>query len=761
MDSNDMNDDELKNQLERLAARGEPRGAMSVLQAARTRGATSAVPSMRRLAPAMAIAAAVSLIGGVAAAVVVTRDDSPQFAARPVATVPPGSTTTGPPAPPEVSIPAKLIAASRLVAFSNCNTYTTYMRTKGLQVVSAYGLPSIGGGYGRGDVMMASGAAERNSATAGAPAADSSKAAAPAPQAPGAALATTDDAFSTTNVQEAGIDEPDVVKTDGKRIYALSNGRLFVVDAAKPRILGSMEVGAASELFVVGNRVVLFSNGGGGMAQPAADARTSGIAAPYPYRQATRIIVVDAANPEALKEISHLDVDGSYVSARLVGGVARIVLSSYSSRMQFTYPTDGSPEAQAVALEKNKAVVRNAKFDDWVPHYTVTDSAGRPSAEKPLVACDSAYRPPSFSGFGQLSVMSLDPKNPTAAKTTSVSADGQLVYGSGSRLYVATTQWGDVKPMPAEKMMAPEIAPPVSPKTLIHAFDITDPGQATYKVSGSVRGTALNQFSFSEHDGNLRVATTDGDESYVSVLADDGKILNQVGQVGGLGKGERIYAVRFIGPVGYVVTFRQVDPLYVINLSDPTKPRVVGELKILGYSAYLHPVSDTLLIGVGQDATAEGRRAGTQVSLFDVSNPAAPKLLQKHALGQGNSQAEYDHHAFLYWAPKQLAVIPLQQYDATNSSPGFMGAVGMHVVPNEIREVGRVTNHNDAITRSLVIGDHLFTLSYNGLQQSDLGNFAEQAWVPFGNPTNSGGGSPGQVEPAPPSASGTDGGPTR
>ncbi len=741
-----MEDHELKNQLERLATRGTPRGAEDVLEAAQTHATVRPLTPFRRFAPAIAIAASISLITGVAAAFVINNDSKPpQVASGPVDVPGSSSTTAG---PPEVSIPSKLIAASRLVPFANCGTYTSYMRTKGLEVVSAYGLP---GGTGGGMAMRgdAAGAMESRTATPAAGAADSS--ASQAPSASPGSLANTGDGFSTTNVQEAGIDEPDVVKTDGKRIYALSNGRLFVVDAAQPKILGSIEVGNATELFLVGNRAVVFS---GGANYAVADSPVSSRAiAPYPGPggPTTRIIVLDVANPDALKEVSHLDVDGNYVSARLVDGVARIVMNSYPSRMAFTYPTDGTRGAETAALENNRTVVRNAKFDDWVPHYTVTDSAGRPSAAKPLVACDQAYRPPSFSGFGQLSVMSLDPKNPTAAKTTSVTADGNLVYSSANRLYVATNQWGDVRPMAGGAM--PEIAP--VRKTLIHTFDISDPGQAQYKVSGSVRGTALNQFSFSEHAGNLRVATTDGDQSYVSVLADDGKILNQIGQVGGLGKTERIYAVRFIGAVGYVVTFRQTDPLYVIDLSVPTKPRVVGELKIPGYSAYLHPVSDKLLIGIGQDATDEGRRLGTQVSLFDVSNPAAPKLLQKRALGQGGSQAEYDHHAFLYWAPRQLAVIPVQEYDQTKGGPGFMGAVGMHVVPSEIREVGRITNHNDMITRSLVIGDRLFTLSVNGLQASDLGTFAEQAWVPFGNPSSSGGGTspgnPGQTEPAPPS----------
>ena len=574
------------------------------------------------------------------------------------------------------------------------------------------------------------------------------------------ALATTGDGFSTTNVQEAGIDEPDIVKTDGKYIYAMNNGDLFIVAADQPRILGKLTTGTANELFLVDKRLILLANGGGGgYAVADKSVQSSSAIAPAPYQQQARITVVDVSDPAKPVESSHVDFDGQYVSARLVDGVARIVLSSYPGRMAFAYPTDQSPAAAAAALERNKQVIQGTTATDWLPHMTVTTN-GKTSADRSAVACDATYRPPQFSGFGMLSVLTLDPKSPAAAKSTSVAADGQIVYGSATRIYVATTQWGEVQPM---QNSMPAIAPPTNPKTLIHDFDISDPGQARYRVSGSVRGTMLNQFSMSEFEGNLRVATTDGDESFVTVLADQSKILGQIGQVGGLGKTERIYAVRFIGPLGYVVTFRQVDPLYVVDLHDPTKPHVVGELKILGYSAYLHPVSDTLLIGIGQDASPEGRRAGTQVSLFDVSNPAAPKLLQKHALGLNtNSQAEYDHHAFLYWAAKQLAVIPLQDYNQQGA--GFNGAVGMHVVPSEIREVGRVTGGSqyDTITRSLVIGTRLFTLSPGGIKASSLDTFAQQAFVPFPQPQNQGGGvspgDPGQTEPSPPSAQGSPAG---
>ena len=123
----------------------------------------------------------------------------------------------------------------------------------------------------------------------------------------------------------------------------------------------------------------------------------------------------------------------------------------------------------------------------------------------------------------------------------------------------------------------------------------------------------------------------------------------QAGRIGELGKGERVYAVRFVGDVGYVVTFRQIDPLYTVDLADPERPRVLGELKIAGYSAYLHPIGEDLLLGIGQNADAEGRRLGTQLSIFDVSNLRRPQLLHHEALGAGWSEAENDHHAFLFW----------------------------------------------------------------------------------------------------------------
>ena len=271
-------------------------------------------------------------------------------------------------------------------------------------------------------------------------------------------------------------------------------------------------------------------------------------------------------------------------------------------------------------------------------------------------------------------------------------------------------------------------------QTAIHRFDITSPTQTRYRSSGAVPGVLLNQWSLSERNGILRVATTEQpvwlggpqteSTSSVITLAERGDTLVQLGRVSGLGKGERIYSVRFVGDTGYVVTFRQVDPLYTLDLSVASRPVVRGELKIRGYSAYLHPVGEDLLLGIGQDATDEGRVLGAQASLFDVSDLRRPRRLAVHRLGSSWSEAESDHRAFLWWSRTQTAVLPLQE---ARSTP-FAGAVGLRVNRGGITELGRVSHPRgtaSAIRRSVVVGDTLYTVSDEGVAASSLGTFAE------------------------------------
>ncbi len=523
---------------------------------------------------------------------------------------------------------------------------------------------------------------------------------APTPAAaPDGRLGAEADDVSTTNVQEAGVDEPDVVKATGSHLLAIAGGVLHAVDAraATPALVGSLELpaGHGHELLVSGGWALVIQSGDQaaiGLPQPR-----TGVAAIdlMPVGPPTTVLTeIDVSDPSAMRVVRSLTFQGSPVGARLTGHTARIVASS-------------SPYAHA-----GVGVRRRAR--GWIPIAKLAGPAGRVRESKRLVPCRSVRRTAAYSGSGLLSVLTVDlAKGLPAAAVDALMTDAHTVYASPRSLYVATQRRNAA-----------------GADTAIHRFDASVPGATAYRASGTVPGHLLNQLSLSEHDGVLRAATTqDGrggaSESFVTTLRPEGGRLVEIGRVGGLGVGERIYAVRFIGATGYVVTFRQTDPLYTLDLSDPARPRVVGELKILGYSAYLHPVGDGLLLGVGRDATEEGRVQGVQLSLFDVSDPARPTRLQQHTLAASSSaEAEWDHHAFLWWPATRLAVLPV-------SERAFDGAIGFRVERGGIGEVGRVAPRQGRVRRTTVVGDRVFALSDAGVAVSALGDLAPQAWIAF------------------------------
>jgi len=272
----------------------------------------------------------------------------------------------------------------------------------------------------------------------------------------------------------------------------------------------------------------------------------------------------------------------------------------------------------------------------------------------------------------------------------------------------------------------------------------------------------MTQYGLSEWDGALRVATTTGlfglsgapPTSAVYVLEQVGSQLVIVGKVGRLGLGDQIYAVRFAGLVGYVVTYHSVDPLYALDLSDPAQPRIAGEVQLSGYSAYLDPIDMSRLIGIGQATSAEGQIQGTQISLFDVSDLAAPVRTAVFRLPYGYSEAEIDPHALLYWPAAAMLVVPVQLPYAMTAPPPSgsastaqdesplrpaSAALVVHVGDHSLSEAGLITQPavpgNPAggqIRRALVVGNELWTLSDQGLKANDLATLAPIAWVPFG-----------------------------
>jgi len=499
---------------------------------------------------------------------------------------------------------------------------------------------------------------------------------------------------SGTNVQEAGVDEPDMVKTDGRHVFALAGDALHAVDAsgATPQLLGSLDLGAPSE-----RELLLF------------EGRALVLARDFDRRPLTVLTEIDVRDPRRMRVVRTLRAEGDYSTARLNGATARVVIGT-------------APE---LAVTSRRAI-RAARLATWLPGASLRTAGQRRGSGRHLVHCAAIRRPRSFSGLGMVTVLTIDMRQGLpGTDADAVMADAQVVYGSPRSLYVATQRWIDPDAVTRD--------PSRSVSTRIHAFDAGEAPATAYRATGQVPGHLLNQFSLSEHEGLLRVASTETptwlgteqreSESRVTVLAADGARLVPAGSVGGLGRGERIYSVRFIDGAGYVVTFRETDPLYTLDLSVPSAPRVAGELKLPGYSAYLHPLGGGLLLGVGQAATDEGRTLGTQLSLFDVSDLARPARLHQRTLGRdSSSEAESDHHAFLYWAPTRLAVLPVD-----GAAPGFRldRATG-------ITELGRVEHDGGAsIRRALVLGDRLLTVSDRGLLASRLTDLARLAWTPF------------------------------
>jgi len=591
----------------------------------------------------------------------------------------------------------------RLVAFGSCGQLLGYAKEQASKLVSPWGFGP--GAVVRGGVPAPAATGAREKGTAPKQGVD----------------------FSGTNVQEDGVDEPDIVKTDGETVFAASNGVLSAVDVRKhrPRLLDTLELdtGWSHELLLHGSRLLVLSRGGYWAEPLPAVAALKG---PFVPSQSV-ITEVDVSNPSALRVARTLTLDGAYVSARLVGASARIVTSSpIPQRLPFVTPRGGAKPDLASARERNRAVVSSSRLAAWLPHYKLTQR-GKATKTRALVQCRDVSRPGAFSGLGMLTVLTVDlAKGLEPVDSTAVMTDGRIVYASPDHLYVATERWSE-RPDPAKPTQAKN-----GVTTAIHDFDISSPTRTRYLGSGEVSGFLLSQWSLSEQRGVLRVVSTetpawwgggDESESFLTTLRSGGGGLVQAGRIGGLGKGERVYSVRFAGDVAYVVTFRQVDPLYTVDLSDASRPRILGELKIEGYSSYLHPIGDDLLLGVGQDATEQGRPTGTQLSLFDVSDLRQPKRLDHAPLGPGWSEAESDHHAFLYWPRTGLVVVPFVQQAA-----GFRvgRARGIDAVARVVHDVPSAT-----IRRSLVVGDSVLTVSDAGVKSSSLATLADQGWAAF------------------------------
>lgn len=587
--------------------------------------------------------------------------------------------------------------------FDDCNAVLDWTKAEMLKRVGPYGLESY-------PWMYASGIAGTGKDMAvGAPAATSD-------------VAVPEDGMregtSVTNTQEIDVDEGDIVETDGRFVYSIVDNRLRSADLDTGALLSEIDLprGDAQMIFN-GDRLVV--------ANSVWDATASAIVSQYSIQDGVL----------TFERRDHLE--GYLVTMRAVDGVVYMTMrSGLVERIDFVSPRDGTEESLKAAEKRNREVIDELTVEQFLPRTFEESELGSWGAKSVAIDCANLGHPNQFSGWGVTWVASVPTADAPSVPVGSVGilADSNNAYSSSTGLYVATTRWSDT--------VFDDYVPnrPEPPRTDIHAFAVkSGTTELDYVASGRVDGTLLNSYSMSEFDGALRVATTTyeydfggGQDNGVHVLKVDGQELKEVGSVLGLGRGEQIQGVRFDGPRGYVVTFRQVDPLYVLDLSDPATPELVGELKVPGYSTYLKPIDGDRVIAVGMSGTETGMITGAQVSVFDVSDPSNPVQVATAEIGQ-MSEATWDPHAFLWWSETGQIVVPRELMCDTAGGQGCESAVVLKLEGTSLSEQGRIFQWYP-IRRAVVASNQLVTVSAGGVLVVDLGTLTPKSEIRFDIP---------------------------
>lgn len=514
-----------------------------------------------------------------------------------------------------------------------------------------------------------------------------------------------------TNVQVAGVDESDIVKTNGSEIFVMRSDGLVVVSIAgdAPSVIGGLRFGGSyarnadgpREMLLAGDRLLTFRSVAYGRA-------SSG-------ERGTQLLEIDVSDPARPRVLRTLDTYGQFVTARLVGDAVRVVLTHDGVNSPFLMPDEGGWWYDDRRWRER---VERTSLSTWLPIFSLVDHVNTRWRWGRLAPCDAvrtAERADPGIGTETTLLLNFDLAEGIGQwGAAGVVGATDAVYASRSAVYVALRDWRSWS----------------AADTTIHRWDLPGGGDAPrYRGEAVVAGELVNQFAMSEYDGHLRVASTRFDvwptTNLLTVfeIEDDG--LSQLSLLEGLGPSESIYAVRFLGELGYVVTFRQIDPLYVLDLSDPAEPTVAGELKIPGFSAYLHPLGGGLLLGIGQNADPRtGQPLGLQASLFDVSEPAEPTRLAQVDLSRGSRSVSFEHRAFTYHQGR--AYIPASP---TNDLFALR-------VSEDSLELERQITAQAPVLRSLPIGERLHLLLEASLATHDLASLELLSGVYLVPPSN-------------------------
>jgi len=522
--------------------------------------------------------------------------------------------------------------------------------------------------------------------------------------------------YSGTNVQVEGVDEADVVKTDGEYIYYAKEDQVIIIKAYPAEEAGIVAritlPQYVSDIYVSDDRLVVFT---------AKEyyyyyyMRENPTEENGPETTVTVYDITVRANPEKIREFG---MDGSYLNSRLIGDYLYFIITTPA----YIY----DDELILPGFKENDTWTNIEPIQIWCPNNTR-----------------------GWMQYHTIASLNIQDNESQLTTETFLLDGGSTIYVSPTNLYLTSQGW--------------------SSETTITKIGIEE-GAITFKANGTVPSYILNQFSMDEHNGYFRVATTDrnwrtsSSGNNVYVMNED---LEIVGTLEKLAPGEEIYSARFMGERCYLVTFKKVDPLFTIDLSDPENPTVLGKLKIPGFSDYLHPYDENTLIGIGKETeeAEEGDFAwhqGVKISLFDVSDVENPRELAKYEIGDrgSDSPARYDHHAFLFSRARNLLVIPvleasIDEDDFSGSVPDnfygeytYQGAYVFDISHEGIELRGQVTHLDEddldllksgywfdseySVERSLYIEDNLYTMSQGMIKINNLETLTELAAINLG-----------------------------
>lgn len=511
--------------------------------------------------------------------------------------------------------------------------------------------------------------------------------------------------YSTTNTQVKGIDEADIVKTDGEYIYYISKNKLVIVKAGTDlKIVSEIEYINVEneyinpqEMYIDGNKLIMIVTKGNA-------SRFFGCYDMlYETGTTTKAITYDITKKEKPVVYKEFEIEGSYITSRMANHTMYLIANKY--------------------IPYNNEEI---KQEDLMQKYTDSTKGENQYIDLAKVGYVKDYPDNSY-----LNIVAFDTQTKREAEINTILGAGNNVYMNGNNIYVTKTDYS--------------FRTNEESKTIIYKFEINRT-KIKYIAEAKVPGSIINQYSMDEYNGNFRIATTKSSK-IINNLYILNSNLEQIGKIENIAEGENIYSVRFMGDKGYVVTFKQVDPLFVIDLKEPTQPKMLGELKIPGYSTYMHPYDETHIIGFGQDTQAKGSNVeitGMKMAIFDVTDPTNPQELFSTKIGDIGTYSTilYNPKALLFSKEKNILAFPITINEATKTSSRsnltFQGAIVYSIdLTNGFTEKGRIAHmeitngykdydYKQEVERIIYIDNDLYTLSPGTIKRTDMNKMTEQ-----------------------------------